>query len=121
MADDYNELTADLDETELAAKPTGNGVFVAISNIKHGNGEVDAEGKPLFEYIENGEKVHQTDFPSIAVLRNLIAAGAVAEYKDVLVVEDSTKVNALTAENDDLKAQLAAMQAKLDAVNTPAS
>ena len=89
-----------------------NRVFVAVTAIKHGAGEVDEDGKPVFVYVEPGEKVIAHDFPSEEVLNNLIASGSVAEYKDVLVVEDTAKIEALTTENEELKARLAAFEAQ---------
>jgi hypothetical protein len=87
-----------------------NAIFVAVTNIKHGTGELDAEGLPEFVYVESGEMTAAKDFPSEDVLRDLIASGSVAEYKDVMVVEDTAKVEALEAERDELLARIAALE-----------
>lgn len=91
-------------------------IFVAITNIKHGTGEVDSEGVPVFYYINSGDQINASDFPSKELLDSLIESGSVAEYTDVIVVEDTARVEELTAELEVANAKAADVD-KLTAEN----
>lgn len=91
-------------------------IFVAITNIKHGTGEVDSEGMPIFYFVKSGDQINAPDFPSQELLDSLIESGSVAEYTDVIVVEDTARVEELTAELEVANAKVADVD-KLTAEN----
>lgn len=102
-------------------------IYVAITNIKHGNGEVDEEGLPIFDYVESGQTLGASDF-SEELLASWIASGSIAERLDVIVVQDDAKiaelsdeVTSLSTENAELSDENAKLKAELEALKKSAA
>jgi hypothetical protein len=89
--------------------------YVTITDINHGQLVANDDGEEVNEVITvpAGEKLRASDFPSEELLETLIAAGAVAEFKDVIVVEDTARIEALEAEKAEKDAEIEALKKAL--------
>lgn len=91
--------------------------FVAITDISHGF--VDGDGVNQKVFVEAGTKLTASEIGDEELVAQFIEQGSIAEFKDVIVVEDTARIEELEAEKAEKDARIAELEAALAAKNNP--
>lgn len=95
--------------------------YVAVTAIDHGYLEENEDGVMVNKrlWIEAGTKLSASEIGDEELLNTFIEQGTVAEIKDVVIVENTERVEALESELTEKEARIAELEALLAQATNP--